>query len=299
MDDAQLELYSRAIAESFPALANRRLEYLAHGKDHVTCLVNKELVFRFPKRADAAGKLRMEISLLPELASTLPLPIPHFSYVARTPPPSFPRVFVGYRRLAGEPLRQYIPEIWDANWWPAAVGAALTALHRFPIQRAQELGVPGGTTDEWRHCYQALYSRVQERVYPLVTGSQRVAIGRYFEDFLHDPRHFRFQPVLLHGDLYSQHILLDNVRHRVTGIIDFSECRIGDPALDFRNPWEPYYTGQRDASWRERRAFYYRLQPLLEVAFSDGTAGLEDVNPQVRDEALTQLNQAWPPAGAS
>ena len=292
----EIEPYRRAIAACFPELAGRPLAYLAHGKDHVACLVNGDLVFRFPKRAEAEAKLQMELRLLPELAPTLPLPIPAYRYVARTPP-SFPHVFAGYRRLAGEPLTRYMPEIWDAPWWPAAVGAFLTALHRFPTPRAQALGVPGGTADAWRERYQALYRLVQERVYPLLTGSQRAGIGGYFAGFLHDPRHFRFHPVLLHGDLYSQHILLDHPGQRVTGIIDFSECVIGDPAFDIRNAWEPHYRGTQDASWRERREFYYRLQPLLEAALSDGTAGLEEVNPQVHADALAQLNQGWPPDG--
>src|SRR5207248_6064974 len=123
-----------------------------------------------------------------------------------------------------EPLTKYMPEIWDTNWWPPMVGQFLTALHRFPVKRAQELGVPGGTTDEWRNRYQELYSRVQERVYPLVTSTQSAGNGRYFEDYMNDRRHFRFKPVLLHGDLYSQHILLDTTQRLVTGIIDFSEC---------------------------------------------------------------------------
>ena len=38
----ELELYSRAIAESFPQLAVYKLEYLSHGKDFVACLVNGE-----------------------------------------------------------------------------------------------------------------------------------------------------------------------------------------------------------------------------------------------------------------
>ena len=162
----------------------------------------------------------------------------------------------------------------------------LTALHAFPVERAQELGVPGGTTDEWRDRYRQLYERVEERIYPLVTRSQGDAIGSYFDSYLDNPRHFRFQPVLLHGDLYSQHVLLDHPRQLVTGIIDFSECVIGDPAFDIRNAWEPYYTGERgdERSWRERRDFYYRLQPLVEAAFSDGAAGLEDVNPKVREK---------------
>jgi aminoglycoside phosphotransferase (APT) family kinase protein len=298
--DGQIELYRGAIGDSFPELAGQALEYFASGKDYVVCLLEGGYLFRFPKRAEAERKLRMEIKLLPELGRTLPLPTPEFSYVASARVSAFSHAFVGYRILAGEPLTNYVPDIWDAGWWPPSVGEFLTALHRFPVKRAQELGVPGGTSDEWRNRYQKLYRCVQEYVYPIVTTSQRTQIATYFEDYLNDPRHFRFKSVLLHGDFYSQHILLNVLQQRVTGIIDFSECVIGDPAFDIRNAWEPYYVGEDIStdSWKERREFYYRLQPLLDLVLADGTAGMEDVNPHVRSEALLHLDETWPPDGA-
>jgi hypothetical protein len=84
-------------------------------------------------------------------------------------------------------------------------------------------------------------------------------------------------------------------QHKVTGILDFSACVLGDPAFDIRNAWEPYYSVEQDASWRERRTFYYELQPLLEAVLSYENSGITDVKPQVRAEALEQIDQKWPP----
>ncbi|HET7081509.1 MAG TPA: phosphotransferase [Chloroflexia bacterium] len=291
MTQPGIQPYQAAISEQFPALHVDTIAYLGEAKDHVGCLVNGQLVFRFPKREEAEQKLRMELALLPELAPTLPLPIPQYSHIARTPSRAFSRIFAGYPLLAGEPLTNYIPAIWDMPWWAPAVGAFVTALHRFPVARARQLGVPGSTPEEWRSRYQNLYSGVQEKVWPLVTRRQRAAIRRYFADFLDNPRHFEWEPVLLHHDIYSGHILLEVATQQVTGIIDFSDCDIGDPAVDVRNAWEPYYGGTMDATWPERRAFYYQLQPLAEVVAAEV---LRDVYPALVAQALEQIKRRWP-----
>jgi aminoglycoside 2''-phosphotransferase len=290
MTQPDIEPYRAAIREQFPALRVDTMAYLGEAKDHVGCLVNRQLVFRFPKREEAEQKLRMELALLPELAPTLPLPIPQYSHIARTPSRAFPRVFAGYPLLTGQPLTDYIPAIWDTPWWAPAVGAFVTALHRFPVARARQLCVPGGTAEEWRSRYQNLYRGVQEKVYPLVTPRQQAAIRRYFVDFLDNPRHFEWEPVLLHHDIYSGHILLDVDTQKVTGIIDFSDCDIGDPAVDVRDAWEPYYSGTMDTTWADRRAFYYHLQPLAEIVAGDV---LLEVYPALVAQALEQINRRW------
>jgi len=281
-------LYLAAIAEGFLDLAVDTFEYLSEGKDSVAWVVNRQLLFRFPKQELAEQKLLMELRLLPALAPTLPLAIPHFTSISRTPTASYPRAFAGYGLLDGTPLHAYTPHIWDATWWQPFIGDFVTALHRFPVRRATQLSVPTYTTRTWHAHYQALYAAVREKVYPLVTPNQRVAIGSYFDAFVDDPRHFTFAPVLVHGDLHARHFLLDIRARRVTGILDFGECRIGDPAIDVRDAWLPYYGGVVDQTWQERCDFYYRLPALAQVALHDNY-GAEWV-----EEGLAEIGRLWP-----
>lgn len=283
-----LVAYRAAITRRFPQLALDTVDYLAEGKDRVACLVNRRLLFLFPKHQRAEQKLLMESALLPELAPTLPLAIPRFDYVSSAPTPEFPRAFVGYEILLGTPLHAYIPDIWSATWWQPYIGAFVTALHRFPVARAGHLGVAMSTPDDWRGQQAAFYATVRAQVYPLVTPVQRAAISQYFEDYLGDDQHFVFEPVLLHADLHARHILLDHDQRRVTGIIDFAECRIGDPAIDVRDAWLPYYGGTVDPSWRERREFYWKAPPLAKVAYREtfGDAWVA--------EGLAEIGNTWP-----
>ncbi len=43
--------------------------------------------------------------------------------------------------------------------------------------------------------------------------------------------------VVLHGDLVGDHLLVDEHTGRLTGIIDFSDVALGDPAHDFLGFW--------------------------------------------------------------
>src|SRR4051794_16988835 len=96
MTQPDIQPYRAAVAERFPALQIDTIAYLGEAKDHVVCLVHGQWVFRFPKQQEAEQKLRMELQLLPELAPTLPLPIPQYRYIARASAHTFPRMFAGY-----------------------------------------------------------------------------------------------------------------------------------------------------------------------------------------------------------
>ena len=67
--------------------------------------------------------------------------------------------------------------------------------------------------------------------------------------------------MLLHGDVYSNHLLWD-AGHQQLGIIDFSDMTLGDPAFDLAELYEYgqafveevyfYYTGPKDNTFLER-----------------------------------------------
>jgi aminoglycoside 2''-phosphotransferase len=305
-----LEKYRQALAESFPALEVTQLEYLSEGWDSVVCLVNEKLVFRFPKRPDVERNLKVEIRLLPELAPRLPLAIPRFDYVGQ-PGQAFPFTFVGYEKIEGESLSGWqawasgacskiilkypfvAREMEVAQWWQPAVGAFLTALHAFPVERARELGA-GNTplTDltppghDWRETLEDFYRLVREKVLDLLSDDLQDKIADTFEDFLDNDRHFEFEPTLIHGDLLDDHVLLDFDNQRITGIIDFGGLSIGDPALDVWESIKDYYGGPLDPTFFHRRRFYLKLLP----AFASIFFGLEHSDPALVEYGLSELN---------
>ena len=253
MADKITEKYRSAIEKNFPELKVTSLEYLSEGWDSVACLVNDGLIFRFPKREEVEQSLKREIIMLPELALHLPRPIPKFKYIANPPKEGFDYTFVGYEMLKGWLEEDWPPELLEAKWWRPQLGEFVTALHNFPVARARELGVKNlaftgieGTPASWREMFEEYYSLVRNRIFPLLSDEAQDGVADYFEDFLDDDDCFKFEPILLHGDLDSTHILLDLEKQQIKGIIDFGDMAIGDPAFDIMESVLPYYKGQMD-----------------------------------------------------
>ena len=96
--------YLRRIAEVYPQIQARSASTVHdHGQNNAVVVVNDDLVFRFPRNLNGVGRLAAEAELLTRLQGRLPLPLPdpRFSSFA---PMAIGAVFMGYRRIPGEPL---------------------------------------------------------------------------------------------------------------------------------------------------------------------------------------------------
>ena len=205
-------------------------------------IVDDEWVFRFPRRSGVEEALEVEIALLPALAAALPVAVPSFEYVSRSP------LFVGYRVIRGEPL---VDE--DAG----GVRAVLEALHAL-----DPTGLPLAQTD-WVDAYRRQCAEFERLVFPLLDGDTRRRAQRLFDEVetLVD-----FEPVLLHADLGPDHLLVRD--GRLSGVIDWGDARVGDPALDYA--WllnGPFADWDVDPDLRRRARFYHRLGPWYETHY--------------------------------
>jgi hypothetical protein len=323
------EHWYQVIRRCFPDFQMRSISYLSEGWSSTVWEVNGSHVFRFPKRPAIDSGLRKEIRLLPRLGPALPLPIPQFDFVWQGGP-QYEGVFVGYPKLPGvELLPAHIPpnpaipaenagrssgnagrstgawdgvpaEEWTAQtaWPPRQLGQFLTSLHRFPLSRAMPLGISGGDGASWREEYQALYETVQRRVLPLLHEPARDNLSIVWYEFADDPANFHFQPALIHCDLCAEHILFDPGQGRITGILDWEDAAIGDPAFDFtglldygsefvQGVWAAY-RGPSDDGMLSRARFYRAIVPCHEVLF-----GLECGLPQHITAGLKGLDDRF------
>ncbi|MDQ3894623.1 MAG: phosphotransferase [Actinomycetota bacterium] len=238
------------------------------GWDSDTWEVDGRWIFQFPRRPEVAERIRAGIPLLPELARALSVSIPRFEFVSLEP------VCVGYPKLEGDALPSPPPPCVAPD-----IGRLLSELHAFPVERACGLGVVANRAEGWRSDWETLLSEFRERVFPLLEPGERRAVAEIFEEYLSDERSFRFKPALIHGDLGPEHLLWNG--ERLTGVIDWSDARIGDPALDFawllHGPDESFaetlvlhYPQAVDPDFRRRARFYHRLGPWHEVVYGLG-----------------------------
>ena len=59
-------------------------------------------------------------------------------------------------------------------------------------------------------------------------------IRDFYDRYRHDHATY---PVIVHGDLVPEHVLLNEPAERLAGIIDFGDVALGDPAQDFSGFW--------------------------------------------------------------
>jgi aminoglycoside phosphotransferase (APT) family kinase protein len=249
------------VEELFPQLRPQAVVTIEEGWDSLVLDVDDQWIVRVPRREPVRECLAFELRLLPELAPALPVAVPRFEHVAED------LRAVAYRKLPGEPV--------DVGRTPvaASLGRFLSALHAFPVEQARGLGVPSDDLG-WRERYESFARGLLGRVGPML-GDDRARAEAMLADFLDDPANFVFEPRLLHADLGPAHVLARG--HELTGIIDWSDARVGDPALDLA--WALYGTppafayavletyGSDDVSLARRALFFHRLGPWYELHY--------------------------------
>ena len=122
------------------------------GFDFEVVIADDSWAFRFPRRTMVETALEIEIVLLPALRDALPVEVPRFEHVSRTP------LFVGYPLIVGEPL---VDE--DSG----GIRAFLDALHGFDAS-----GLPVERPD-WATSYRAQCETFEREVAPLLTADDR------------------------------------------------------------------------------------------------------------------------------
>ena len=226
------------------------------GWDSRAWIVDGEWLDREPRRPEVDDRLRAEVTLMTWLAPQLPLPVPEPTIVRDDP------LRIRHRLLVGEPIDGGSPAIGTA------LGEFLRALHAVsPADAARH----GALDAEAAHDQlSGEIGRMRRDVLPLLDGDAAVAGRRLLEACAAPPS----SPALVHADLGPEHILIAD--GAVAGVIDWTDARIGDPAIDLA--WLLHGTPERvataiaeaygvDEALRSRAHAWHLLGPWHEVLY--------------------------------
>jgi aminoglycoside phosphotransferase (APT) family kinase protein len=205
------------------------VEWFGSGCCNDVYRVNGDWLFRFPKRAGVAATVQSEVRLL----SIVPerVPVPRIEWLGR-PSPNFPYPFVGYRLLPGTPGNLLTVPLApdDERGIASQIGRALEEMHRVPIGQAKSLGAVEHSWDAT-----GLVAKAIDHVPLLTAVVPRALLADYMAllDGIVVPPPRAPSCRLTHGDLHAEHLLFDRTTLELTGIIDFAEIGLHDPATDF------------------------------------------------------------------
>ncbi len=268
-----------------------RVTRIDSGWDSLAFDIDDAWIVRMPRRPEVRASLRQEVALLPTLAAALPVPVPQVEVLEDNDE----TLVVIHAKLHGQTLSVALQSGPEASL-ACELGAFLAALHAFPGGAEAGLGKP--TAAELGAEREAFTVRF-ERVLPLLDASERPRAGALLES--HRTNAQAFEPAVVHGDLGPEHIL--SREGAVTGVIDWSDARMGDPAVDFgwplHGPGETFaepllrayaeHGGRVDDLFRERALTYHRLGPWHEVIF-----GLERDRPEYVTRGLAGVRARLP-----
>jgi aminoglycoside phosphotransferase (APT) family kinase protein len=222
------QLAVEIIGTQFPDLHPVTAAFLGEGYDSTAFDVNDRWVFRFPKRTDVERQLFTERAVLPFLAERTSVPVPSFSFHG-VPSAHFPLHFAGYEKLAGVPAIGVESAAASPGRLAQVLGEFLSSLHTFPVETAAALDVPAYPATLLLEAVREETLSDLHRVREVLPDAPEADWRRFFE---RPPDGAGVTPVLVHGDLAAEHILVDPGTGEVTGVIDWSEVAVGDPAID-------------------------------------------------------------------
>lgn len=223
------DLVETLIHEFVPELKGERIDYHGAGWDNEIHRVGSDHAVRLPRREAAAELVNNEQTWLPQLAETLPLPIPNPTYAGK-PAFGFPWAWSVVPWLKGVPLAHapliepsslmtQLAEFLNALHVPAPEGAPSNAVRGVPL------------VDRAESVIENIDICIDE--FDKLQLSTQMVKDTWID--LIDAPVFGAEPVWLHGDLHPLNILVRS--GKLSAVIDFGDICAGDPATDIAIAW--------------------------------------------------------------
>jgi len=188
------------------------------GYDNQAYLVDGRTLVRVAKDTDAEAT-RREAAVLRAVRAAVAVPVPEPEAVRPE------EGLLAYPALPGRPLAD-LPLPPPPGVVPA-LARLLDDLHAMPLPALRALGVPDDDTApaEWREEAAETYERVSGEI----PAAYRAAVAAFLVEPPPEPAR---RLVFGHQDLGAEHVLVDPESGTVTGVIDWTDAAIGDPAVD-------------------------------------------------------------------
>lgn len=235
-----IKSYTEQIQKEFPEVQITETRLISHGWDHYILVVDNKYVFRFPKDKEQTDRFKRELRLLEYLKPKVSVSLPDYVFIAAD------QKFGGYPFLDGEEMYPESLALLNEKQKKdiaQQLGEFLTHLHNIPPQDIERLGYveeEGGYY--WSKAdAEKRFESIKKLVFPKLSTEEQQFIAKNFKEYL--SYSFNYEKVLVHSDFTASHILLNGKQGTLTGIIDFGDSEIAEPALDFAGLWHYYDEG--------------------------------------------------------
>ena len=220
--------YWALIQQAFPNLEIRNVEINREGMVNDVVVVNHEHVFRFSRQPGDEEDPGYEVKAIDFIRPYLSLDIPKIDFSSEK--------MISYPFISGVALTQNLvlhlsePEVDNLA---RELGRGMHELHCIPIKQARENGLRNSPTlVHGSNGWETFFNEAGNILLPQM-GENRKKEFLKLERYAQDPHVLECTPAVIHGDICSDHILVDPAKAGVTGIIDWGTAGLGDPASDY------------------------------------------------------------------
>lgn len=286
-----LALMAEEVRTRVPEIPVRSYRRRSMGWEMDILEVNGEFVFRFPRLPGRRERLKLEVSLLRAIHAKLSTPVPSY-FCFWEGDRRYPRPFAGYRRIHGVPCtRSNLRTSWVAGLG-RDLGRFLTELHSIPVSELPEDNRRWAARETWSEEYHRHALAIRRHAFPLMPKGDRLLADRLLRGTVRRINAAKFSPCLVHEDLTAGNILCVPSTGSLSGVLDWGDARIGDPAIDFVGLFEMSRTlGEKaleayslsEPGLRERIDLYLAILPLAEVAWGVQMGRTRFVAARLRD----------------
>jgi len=217
-----------AIAAYFKQEAIHEIDYIEHGSDNIVTIVNKQLVFRFPRTEPKARRIAFETALLQKTKGNIhAVQVPELVQVHTAP------LYLVAKYIAGTQYRaDQIKSLSEAS--QQGIGVTIAEfMHEFnraisglEVRRLRAESGVDSLDEPWPEYFRRLFE--QQRL-----PNQRLApiVQQYYGLWKDYVAHER-SDYAIHDDLHLANLLFS--ADKLTGILDFGDVNTGSIESELR-----------------------------------------------------------------
>lgn len=255
--DLKKKLISK-IRKEFPWVKFKTVKLVTKGYDHDVLVLDSKLIVRFAKERLYKKSFFREVNFLKEFRKISNIKVPQYTFLSKD------KSFGGYEMIRG---RELTPKIYQRlspkkkQKIIIQVAKFLSILHNVPLKKARAFGFKDYKS--WTKISEEKQKWFAREFYPKMTKyltlKQNVFVRKFISHFTQ--LQAKIKPVLGHFDLSHDHIIIDS-NGTISGIIDFGDISISDPAKEFNGFHDcdhklpeqiyQYYKGPKDPQFLGR-----------------------------------------------
>lgn len=260
--DLKKQLLSKLLKE-FPKVKFKTTKLITKGWDHDVLVLDNKLIFRFAKNRIYKNSIKREVKFLSDFSKITNIKVPKYTYFSRR------GNFGGYKMIQGKELSPKIYQNLSAKKkleFIKKLAKFLSKLHSIPVSEAEKYDYKASKS--WKGMQKDRKEWYKKKFKPTVSEKLTKTQTNFIENFVKNfyKSSYSFKPVFGHYDLGHDHILM-KPDGSISGIIDFGDMHVSDPAYEFNGFFDydeslprqiyKYYRGPKDSKFLERAKKYY------------------------------------------